>query len=67
MRRHTRFAAALAVFAVAGVGAIALAAGSSFMDQKPPEIECSQWINTPPVNLEQLKGRVVAIEFWSPG
>ncbi len=41
-------------------------------DQAPPAPEFNQpaqqaWINSPPLSLQQLKGQVVLIEFWTFG
>lgn len=48
-------------------GGIAQGSGNSFMGQVPPEIQCTDWMNTRPVNLKQLKGQVVLLEMWSTG
>ena len=32
----------------------------------PPPICASEWINTPPLELEGLKGSVVLLNFWDP-
>lgn len=35
---------------------------------RAPELrDVQQWINTPPLKLERLKGRVVALHFWALG
>jgi thiol-disulfide isomerase/thioredoxin len=37
-----------------------------FVGQKAPEITGDRiWINTPPLKLESLRGKVVLIEFWA--
>ena len=42
---------------------------SSFVGKKAPEISAQSWINSEPLTLEALKGKVVVIEFfatWCP-
>jgi len=37
-----------------------------FVGQKAPELKSSEtWINTAPLKLEQLRGKVVLIDFWA--
>lgn len=33
--------------------------------QKAKEINAQGWINSDPLTLEKLKGKVVVIEFWA--
>jgi thiol-disulfide isomerase/thioredoxin len=35
------------------------------LGQAPPIIGISAWINTSPLTLEQLKGKVVLVDFWT--
>ena len=35
--------------------------------QPAPEITGGPWINSEPLTLEKLRGRVVAVEFWTYG
>ncbi len=38
----------------------------AFVGQKAPEIKSGDaWINTAPLKLEQLRGKVVLIDFWA--
>ena len=38
----------------------------AFVGQKAPELKAGDaWINTAPLKLEQLRGKVVLIEFWA--
>jgi hypothetical protein len=55
--------AALAVLAVPPGGqAVATRIG-----QPAPEITGGPWINSEPLTMEKLRGRVVAVEFWTFG
>lgn len=58
----SRFAAALAlVFALAGTAA----AGELAAPMQAPDIKAEQWINSPELSLEALRGKVVLVEFWT--
>jgi hypothetical protein len=65
----------LAVLAVAlGLGAGAIVAapamsgqGGVRIGQPAPEIAGSPWINSEPLSMEKLRGRVVYVEFWTYG
>jgi len=35
--------------------------------QPAPEITGGPWINSGPLSMEKLRGRVVAVEFWTFG
>jgi len=35
--------------------------------QPAPEITGGPWINSEPLSIEKLRGRVVAVEFWTFG
>jgi thiol-disulfide isomerase/thioredoxin len=55
----------LAVLLTTGV-AWAQHADDAFVGQKAPELKSSEtWINTAPLKLEQLRGKVVLIDFWA--
>jgi hypothetical protein len=32
-----------------------------------PELRAERWINSSPLTLSQLRGKVVAVEFWTFG
>ncbi|HXA97996.1 MAG TPA: hypothetical protein VN323_20710 [Candidatus Dormibacteraeota bacterium] len=56
---------------VATVGAAAqpalAAAGPVHVGQAAPEITGGPWINSEPLSLGGLRGRVVLVEFWTYG
>jgi thiol-disulfide isomerase/thioredoxin len=55
----------LAVLLSAGV-AWAQHPDDVFVGQKAPELkEGDAWLNSPPLKLEQLRGKVVLIDFWA--
>jgi len=55
--------AATAVMAIPPAGqAVATRVG-----QPAPEITGGPWINSEPLSMEKLRGRVVAVEFWTFG
>jgi hypothetical protein len=42
--------------------------GQSFTTGKPaPDISGGPWLNTKPLTISDLKGRVVVVEFWTYG
>ena len=56
---------ALAVLLLASAS-LAQQAEDTFAGQKAPEVKSGKtWINSPPLKLEQLRGKVVLIEFWA--
>jgi hypothetical protein len=57
------------VFAVAGgvVGPAEAADRLVAIGQPAPEITGGPWINSPPLSLAGLRGRVVLVEFWTYG
>lgn len=58
-------AAALLVLGVLGAGA---AAGQALrLGQAAPEIAGQPWINSGPLTLDGLRGRVALVEFWTYG
>ena len=64
----TRFVIALAMVVAAlmargvGSGGELVGAGNA-----APEIARGEWINSPPLTLAGLRGRVVLVEFWTYG
>jgi len=51
------------------VGALALApwAGASTIGKPAPELTNEVWINSRPLRLADLRGKVVLLEFWTHG
>jgi len=60
-------AAALAVGAVAGDPRRAVADRGARVGQPAPEVTGGPWINSEPLSMEGLRGRVVFVEFWTYG
>jgi hypothetical protein len=58
-------AAALSV--VVAVGVITAAAQALRLGQPAPDIAGDRWINSAPLTLAGLRGRVVLVEFWTYG
>ena len=54
----------LVVSFVAAAGATRAAAQGT-VGSKAPEIMASDWLNTPPLSLARLRGRIVVVEFWA--
>ena len=57
---------------VAGVAVVPLPRGAEAqrgarIGEPAPEISGGPWINSEPLSLEKLRGRVVFVEFWTYG
>jgi hypothetical protein len=52
-----------------GVGPPALArvAGASMIGKPAPELSNEVWINSRPLRLADLRGKVILLEFWTYG
>lgn len=56
------------LFLVLAVGAIAAGAAHAIpLGKAAPEIAGSSWINSTPLTINDLRGRVVLVEFWTYG
>jgi hypothetical protein len=60
----TSLVLALAALALTGDGE---AQRSVAPGQPAPDIAGGPWINSPPLSLAELRGRVVVVEFWTFG
>ena len=60
-------AAALTAAAVAGLSRPAEGQRGARVGQPAPEITGGPWINSEPLSLDKLRGRVVVVEFWTYG
>ena len=72
MKRSSTWLAMLAAAGVAtAVVFLAVSPGpeafTARVGQLAPEITGGPWINSEPLNMEKLRGRVVAVEFWTFG
>jgi hypothetical protein len=67
MRRRRLVAAATVAIAVALGAAVAGAQRGTRVGQLAPEITGGPWINSEPLSLAKLRGRVVFVEFWTYG
>jgi thiol-disulfide isomerase/thioredoxin len=58
------------VLGVAALASLLLAAGgasaqSEWIGHPAPEIAPGEWVNSPPLRLADLRGKVVLLEFWT--
>jgi hypothetical protein len=72
MRPRRWLVPALAALALATLGLAVLAGPSAAqrgarVGQPAPEIAGGPWINSEPLTLEKLRGRVLLVEFWTYG
>jgi hypothetical protein len=53
------------------VMALALSAGAALAQVRTgraaPEVAGGPWLNSPPLTMDGLRGRVVLVEFWTHG
>ena len=66
MDRRTLAAAMVVTAGLLGAAAPAPAIGLR-VGQPAPEITGGPWINSEPLSMEKLRGRVVFVEFWTFG
>jgi hypothetical protein len=68
MRRKEGFSSWI-FLTLLGVGALALPpwAGASMIGKPAPELTNDVWINSRPLRLGDLRGKVVLLEFWTYG
>jgi hypothetical protein len=60
-----RIALSLVVWTV--LASVSAHAQAPRMGQAAPEITGGRWINSRPLDMRALRGRVVAVEFWTYG
>jgi hypothetical protein len=61
-------AALLALLALGALVAVSpRARAAARVGQPAPEITGGPWVNSPPLSLAGLRGRVVLVEFWTYG
>ncbi|MGH7277000.1 MAG: hypothetical protein ACREIY_08240 [Candidatus Rokuibacteriota bacterium] len=65
MRRWTLVL--LLLVALAGLGAGAAAGQALRLGTPAPEVAGERWINSGPLTMPGLRGRVVLVEFWTFG
>jgi len=56
-----------AVFAVATLGGASAHGQSALIGRPAPDIAGEPWVNSPPLRMDGLRGRVVLVEFWTYG
>ncbi|HXJ84964.1 MAG TPA: hypothetical protein VMS64_40505 [Candidatus Methylomirabilis sp.] len=71
MRSKILLSAAMLALAIA-MGVLAFgrpsgAQGGARVGQTAPEIAGGPWINSAPLTMDKLRGRVVFVEFWTFG
>ncbi len=57
----------IALLAVATLGVMEARGQNPRIGQPAPDLAGSPWINSPPLTIEALRGRVVLVEFWTYG
>jgi hypothetical protein len=70
MRFVTVLAVGLGLAALMGAAGVIPAAGGPGgmrVGQPAPEITGGPWINSEPLSMDKLRGRVVYVEFWTYG
>jgi len=68
--RKARAAAGVGALLVVSLGWLAsesAAQRGARLGQPAPEITGTPWINSEPLSLDKLRGRVVFVEFWTYG
>ncbi|HEU4367194.1 MAG TPA: hypothetical protein VFV05_03080 [Methylomirabilota bacterium] len=67
LSRSARLGAAAVVLPLALLAALPVTAQPQRPGAAAPEIAGGPWINSAPLRLAALRGRVVAVEFWTYG
>jgi len=61
------FAAAVVAVALAALGTLPAAGQALRLGQPAPDVAGAPWINSEPLTIAGLRGRVVLVEFWTYG
>jgi hypothetical protein len=67
MRRLLTGAVTMTVGVLLALAVVTHAQRGAVIGQPAPEITGGPWINSEPLSLEKLRGRVVFVEFWTYG
>jgi len=72
VKRLLLLASAIVVSLAAAAGVLSVAApviaqSGPRIGQPAPDITGGPWINSEPLSLQKLRGRVVYVEFWTYG
>ena len=59
----------ISILAAVALVTLAAAAGADVISpgRSAPEFAAGAWINSEPLTMQKLKGRVVLIDFWTYG
>ena len=57
----------IAVLLTIAATPLATRAADPYLNRPAPEITGERWINSAPLSMSALKGRVVLVEFWTYG
>jgi hypothetical protein len=67
MQQWRGWTAAITVAAVAAAGLLRAGESVPAHGAPAPEIQAQQWLNAKPLSRASLRGKVVAVEFWTYG
>ena len=68
MCQHRRLISAIVGLALLGAVATSVYPFVSPLQDRPaPELANTTWINSAPLRLQELRGKVVLLEFWTYG
>ena len=62
-----KFAALIRCFLIMFFAGVALSAAHAGVGMPAPEISGQSWLNSQPLKLAELRGKVVLVEFWTFG
>jgi hypothetical protein len=65
--RWRTFVVAAGFSVVLAGGVMTVAAQPARLGQPAPDVAGDRWINSPPLTIVGLRGRVVLVEFWTYG